>query len=100
MNAWNDFFKAIEWDIDMTEHSISYGHFFMSIQAAIEGRGIAIAPQVLVERDIKAGLLGFAMDKSVESSGQYFLIGRKRSWDQEKIKVFREWLTNEVSNMA
>ncbi len=95
-NAWGDFFKAIRWDVDMRQHDISYGHFFMTIQAAIEGRGVALVPQVLAQGDIAAGLLVPAMHRRISSDGRYFLIGRKRSWEQGKVRIFKEWLMQEV----
>lgn len=95
-NSWNDFFKAIRWEVDIRQHDISYGHFFMTIQAAIEGRGVALVPQILVQDDIAAGFLVPAMHRRIVSDGRYFLIGRKRSWEQGKVKVFREWLLQEI----
>ncbi|MDA7966031.1 transcriptional regulator GcvA [Ruegeria sp.] len=95
-NAWNDFFNAIGWQVDMRKHDAAYGHFFMTIQAAIEGRGIALVPQVLAQGDISAGLLVPAMPQRVTSNGRYCLIGRSRSWEQGKIKIFKEWLIQEA----
>lgn len=97
-NAWRDFFKAIRWNVDMRQHSISYGHFFMSMQAAIEGRGIALVPLVLAQGDLAAGLLVPAMHRRITSDGLYFLIGRKRSWEQGKVKIFRDWLLQEIKS--
>lgn len=96
-NAWNDFFTALRWEVNMRSHTISYGHFFMTMQAAIEGRGIALVPKVLVQADLDAGLLVPAMEHSVISDGNYFLIGRRRSWEQGKVKIFRDWLRAEAA---
>lgn len=95
-NAWNDFFAALKWDVDMRAHTVSYGHFFMTLQAAMEGSGIALVPKVLAQADLDAGLLVPAMPGTVKSAGNYFLIGRRRSWDQGKVKIFRDWLREEV----
>ena len=95
-NAWSDFFKAIGWEPKVRSDNPSYGHFFMTLQAAIQGRGIALVPHILAEADIQMGSLVQVMPQRVKSEGSYFLIGRKRSWDQGKIKIFREWLHNEV----
>lgn len=96
-NMWNDFFSSLRWEVDMRAHTTSYGHFFMTIQAAIEGRGIALVPKVLAQSDLDAGLLVPAMRHCVLSNGNYFLIGRRRSWDQGKVKIFRDWLREEVA---
>lgn len=95
-NAWSDFFKAIGWQVDMRRHENSYGHFFMTMQVAIEGRGIALVPQVLAQGDLSSGLLVPALSQRIASDGHYFLIGRKRSWEQGKVKIFRQWLLGEL----
>lgn len=99
-NAWNDFFASLQWDVDMRAHPTSYGHFFMTLQAAMEGKGIALAPKVLAQADLDAELLIPATPETtpdiIESAGSYFLIGRSRSWEQGKVKIFREWLRSEI----
>lgn len=95
-NAWADFFKAVGWEPKVRDDNPSYGHFFMTIQAAVQGRGIALVPHILAKADIQAGSLVAAMPHRIKSDGSYFLIGRKRSWDQGKIKIFRQWLHNEI----
>lgn len=95
-NAWGDYFKSIGWEVDMRRHDASYGHFFMTMQAAIEGRGIALVPEVLARGDLQSGLLVPACSERVTSDGRYFLIGRKRSWEQGKVKIFRDWILSEI----
>jgi len=95
-NAWNDFFRAIRWEVAAHPHTTSYGHFFMTIQAAIEGRGVALVPKVLAQGDLNAGLLVQMMPHGISSDGEYCLIGRKRSWDQGKVRIFRDWLRQEI----
>jgi LysR family glycine cleavage system transcriptional activator len=95
-NAWNDFFAAINWTVTQRHDDPSYGHFFLALQAANEGRGIAMVPHVLVTADIRAGLLVQALPHKIQSSGAYYLIGRQSSWTQTKIKTFREWITSAV----
>ena len=95
-NAWSDFFRAIRWEPEVRDDNPSYGHFFMTLQAAMQGRGIALVPHILAEADLQTGLLVAAMNHRIKSEGNYFLIGRKRSWDQGKINIFRRWLRNEI----
>ena len=95
-NAWSDYFAAIGWQQLPQQDGPSYGHFFLSLQAAIEGRGIALVPQILVETDIQAGLLAQALPYKIQSAGAYYLIGRKSGWQQEKTKIFRDWILESI----
>ena len=76
-HAWADFLQALGWAVERKNDWPAYGHFFMAIQAAMEGRGIALVPDVLVMDDIRSGLLVQAIPARVPSAGQYYLIGRK-----------------------
>ena len=91
-HAWSDFLNALGWVVDRKDDGPAYGHFFMAIQAAMEGRGIALVPDVLVMDDIRSGLLVQAIPARVPSAGQYYLIGRRSGWEQNRVRIFREWL--------
>jgi LysR family glycine cleavage system transcriptional activator len=93
-NAWSDFFASIDWQVPPRSDGPSYGHFFLALQAAIEGRGIAVVPHVLVQTDLRTGLLEQALPHKIQSAGAYYLIGRKSAWKQMKIKIFREWIVD------
>lgn len=63
--AWTEWANAIgRPDLGLATHD-SYEHFYLVIQAAACGLGIALAPRLLVEREIAAGHLvapfGFAL---------------------------------------
>lgn len=94
--AWADWLEAAGLgDLDPGTDP-SFGHFFMTLQAATEGRGIAIVPEILVAADLKVGNLVIPFDIPVESSGAYFLLCREHQWNTPKIRAFREWLLEEA----
>lgn len=97
-NAWPDYFKALGWSIPDPRKGQSFGHFFMALQAAIEGKGIALLPSVLLEDDLRDGRVVPAISNIVRSVGGYHLIGRKSQWDRQKVSIFRSWLKNEVDD--
>ena len=91
-NAWPDWLSAVGCtDVDGRE-GLFFGHFFLSLQAAISGQGVALIPRILAEEDIVAGRLVVALDKPVRSAGAYYLLCREHHWDVPKVKIFREWL--------
>ena len=94
--AWPDWFEAqgVEY---RPRAETSFGHFFMSIQAAIDGRGVALVPRMFVEDDIAAGRLAVVYDKPVESAGAYYVLTRREQADVDRISQFRAWIKEETS---
>ncbi|SON55704.1 Gcv operon activator [Hartmannibacter diazotrophicus] len=95
-NAWPDFFEAMGWRVPGGRSGPSFGHFFLALQAAIEGRGIALLPQVLALDDLRAGRIVQALPVRVRSAGDYYLLGRSSLWDRKNVKLFRDWLLTEI----
>jgi LysR family glycine cleavage system transcriptional activator len=93
--AWPDWFKAMGLPRVGAEDGPSYGHFFMVLQAAIEGRGVALVPRALVEGDLTAGTLVIPFPAPVESAGAYYLLCREHQSESERVRRFREWLLSE-----
>ena len=69
----------------------------MSIQAAIDHQGIALARSAHVEKDLESGRLVKLFDIYSESSVSYFLICPHKLVTQRRISVFREWLLEEAA---
>lgn len=93
--AWSYWLKAMDLDPDSFVDYIAFGHFFMAIQAAIEGKGVALVPEVLVENELKSGALVTIFADHNVSSGAYYLLCRESHWDNPKIERFRKWLLAE-----
>jgi LysR family glycine cleavage system transcriptional activator len=81
-------------------HYTAYGHFFMTIQAAIEGKGIALVPSVLIESELNSGSLVTVLENKQVSAGAYYLLCRESDWHSPKIKQFRDWLLKEAASVA
>ena len=74
----------------------------LSVQAAIEGMGVALALHSLVSDDLKAGRLVRPFPASVIDATKfcYFLVCPHAHVDVAKVKSFREWLLLETENAA
>lgn len=94
-HAWPDWGRAVGWYFEGMEKGPSFGHFFMCLQAAVEGRGVAIIPRTLFETDLAIGNLVVPFDLPSESSGAYYLLCRAYQWESDRIRRFREWLIKE-----
>lgn len=70
----------------------------MALEAARHGSGIALANELLVEEDLKAGNLVEVLESSV-SIMPYSLFARAERWDEEPVRTFRHWLVQELPAM-
>jgi LysR family glycine cleavage system transcriptional activator len=91
-HAWPDWFSAQNVPYKPGPKEEWHGHFFMCLQAAVEGRGVALIPSALVEDDVDLGRLCVPFDHPVESAGDYYLLCRNQQWNTESIRHFREWI--------
>jgi len=74
------------------------GH--LTLHAACQGRGIALANYVIASEDLAAGRLvdvGAGNDSfQPQAMGTYFFIAKASRWDSSLIRRFRDWLTDAV----
>ena len=68
-----------------------------TLEAAIEGQGIALARSSLIGNDLHNGLLIRVSDVVVVSPKNYYLVYPPRVADSPKIAPFRKWLFDEVA---
>lgn len=95
-NAWKDWFDIGGIPFQQGRRQLSFGHFFMSLQAALEGKGIAILPEVLIERELLDGRLQCLFHKA-RSAGQYYLLFPEGQLEDRKVRLFRRWLSGEAA---
>ncbi len=95
-SAWSDWCRIGGLPPIVSRKKLSFGHFFMSLQAALEGKGIAVLPEVLIEQELALGNLRTLFHKAA-SAGEYHLLYRQREAETKKIRLFRQWLTEEAA---
>lgn len=76
---------------------LELGHFFMSIQAASQGRGIAIVPEIVVRQELELGRLAVACECDLDSAGDYCLLVSDNGLASASVKCFREWLLEQIA---
>ena len=77
---------------DINPGGPSFEHFFMLIQAAVAGLGIALLPRFLIEEELKSGALVIPLKPSTIYDGGYYLICPNGRTELPKIRAFRDWL--------
>lgn len=71
-----------------------------TIQAAMEGHGVALARQVLAADDLAAGRLARPFGVSLSGLYAYYFVAPAHYFQRPKVKAFREWLFAEVEEYA
>lgn len=74
-----------------------FDQWFMAVQAAVEGLGVALGRSQLVEADIAAGRLIVPFDIVLPRDAGYYIVSPKETAGHAKIRRFREWLLQSAS---
>jgi LysR family glycine cleavage system transcriptional activator len=69
-----------------------FEHFYMMLQAALAGLGIALMPKVLVADDLASERLVLAFDLPYRTEEAYYVVHSEGKGDDPRVKSFREWL--------
>ncbi|AJZ74989.1 LysR substrate-binding domain-containing protein [Pandoraea apista] len=94
-HAWEDWFGTQGVTYRPGARDLHFGHFFMSVRAALDGRGVALVPDVVVEDQLASGDLVIASPARVASAGDYYAIYRRERADEPAIAAFRAWIAAE-----
>jgi LysR family transcriptional regulator, glycine cleavage system transcriptional activator len=79
-----------------TAASLTFDHFYLSLQAAIDGIGVAMGPTALVSDDLAAGRLVAPFDGPRLPSRSYCTYVPDEKADDERVALFRAWLASEA----
>lgn len=91
-NAWQDWLGAHGSNVDPLNNAIDFGQYFMSLQAAREGQGVALVPSVLIDGFDLNGELLRPFPATLASRGEYYLLTPQERCEERKLRRFREWI--------
>lgn len=74
-----------------------FGSTQLTVEAAIAGRGLALAPEILVRDDLRSGRLASPFDVSLPDPFSYWLLFRRDRADEVRVRTFRTWLLDEIA---
>jgi LysR family glycine cleavage system transcriptional activator len=83
-------------DVDVS-HGLTFTDAAMSVQAAAEGQGVALARTALAAWDIAAGRLVRPFDVSMPHDIAYYLVCPEASSERPRIAAVRAWLLAEAA---
>ncbi|HXP98338.1 MAG TPA: LysR substrate-binding domain-containing protein [Telmatospirillum sp.] len=95
-NAWKDWQEAIGFDSIALSSDKSFEHFYLQIQAAVCGLGVATVPHMLVMDDIRTGKL-VAPFGFVPGPRQIVLWVAPHLSSRYDIKTLETWLSAEMA---
>lgn len=96
-NAWPDWLKAHRVPQQgRTEKDMEFGHFFMALDAAARGNGIALIPSILLLDNPIASMLVAPMKDRVSSAGEYHLLVHESRLRSASVQAFRAWIRSEA----
>jgi LysR family glycine cleavage system transcriptional activator len=91
--AWAEWFTAAGLDAASLRGGPTFEHFFMSIEAAVNGLGLALVPDFFVTAELRDGRLVEPLPgHRVKRRGGYYLLHLKGREREPAIRAFRSWL--------
>lgn len=103
---WGDMINAPDWGVWMaaagvkgvnTDRGPRYSHSSLSLQAAMDGQGVALARSSLVGLDLEAGRLVQPFGPVLTTNYACYVVSPEAAADWPKIKAFREWLLEQAA---
>jgi DNA-binding transcriptional LysR family regulator len=74
-----------------------FGSTQLTIEAAMAGEGLALAPEILVADDLRSGRLAQPFDLSIADPFCYWLLCRSDRRDETRIRAFVKWVMEEAA---
>ncbi len=94
---WKPWFEAAGLDWPEPPRGPTFNDSSHTVQAAIDGQGVALARSSLIGDDVRNGVLVQLFDIVVPSARKYFLVYPPRLAGSPKLAPFRKWLFDEVA---
>jgi DNA-binding transcriptional LysR family regulator len=95
--AWLEWCSQVGLPATNALSGTQFDHFYMMIQAAIVGLGVALLPRFLVRDELASGRLVVAADHELKTSSAYWLVYPESKAKLPAVGYFRDWLLYVVS---
>src|SRR5246127_3799930 len=80
------------------QRGLSFDLILMTVQAAIDGLGVALGRTTYVQDDIAKGRLVGAVKMALPADAGFYLVSPEARAESPKLKAFRQWLIASVQN--
>jgi LysR family glycine cleavage system transcriptional activator len=93
-DAWNDWFRCNKAVYPKRASTMEFGHFFMAMEAAKAGHGVALAPRLFLDGPFgSGGDLVCPLPAARKSAGAYYFLCKERMMNDRTVRTFFNWLT-------
>ena len=83
-----------------THPGVTFDLIFMTVQAAIDGIGVAMGRTSYVEADIAKGRLMVPFKIALPADAGFYLVSPEAAAESPKLKAFRQWLIASIQTKA
>jgi len=94
---WQPWFRAAGLDWPEPTRGATFNDSSHTVQAAVEGQGVALARESLLGNDLVNGLLVRLFDISIPAPRRFYLVYPPRMASSPKHALFRDWLFAELT---
>lgn len=88
--GWGHWFSHLDYDGDWIKPALQFDHSSLSIEAALNGLGVLLVKDVLVDELVDQGRLILVYSKQVPTAGGHYLICHNPT--KESVATFVTWL--------
>ena len=97
---WPDWLAAAGLPQLTPKHSLTLAHFYLTLQGALDGLGVAMGPIALVADDIAEGRLVLPFNKPTLDPWRYFTYVAATRADDTAVRTFKQWLTTAAGSSS
>ena len=98
---WRQWLTAAGLPTDISKQpGVSFDLIFMTVQAAIDGIGVAMGRTSYVQDDIAKGRLVVPFKIALPADAGFYLVSPEASDEPQKLKLFRQWLLAAVQHKS
>jgi LysR family glycine cleavage system transcriptional activator len=94
--AWREWFASCGIEVEGDMSGPRFELFSMLAEAAAHGLGIALIPRMLIEEELKRGVLVQVSRHEHLGNRRYYLIYPERKSENAALAVFRSWIDAEA----
>ncbi|MGH1428894.1 MAG: LysR substrate-binding domain-containing protein [Arenicella sp.] len=95
-NMWANFFKIVNLENTSIDTRFGCQHTHMTVNAALQGFGLALVPKLLCERFLENQQLENPLGIQVDSGRGYYFLSPPHKRDERKVRLFYDWITKEL----
>lgn len=98
--AWPDWLRAHGiTNTSKRQKKYEFSHFFMSLDAALRGQGVAIVPRIVASLYRGRDQLIFPLPAKIPSAGAYYVLTREPSLQKPEVSQLHNWVVDEASRL-